>query len=333
MKRAIVAGLGVLVSAVALVLAFARVEWSHGLHLVPRVHAAELRAALAAARPGWLVAFTFFNVGSLVPRAVQLRALARRRDGGAPDLVASYHACAIGLLAQNVLPGRISEAVRVVALRRAGDVSTANAAAAVVFGRVLDLISLILVVCVPSLILARGVTTRLRTVAVVGTAVGVALVVILVVLYRARERLTRAATGLGPRLGTVVGGFLEGLSALGSPRRLWSASAASVAAPLVMAACYASALEAFGMGGLRPGSSLVLVATILFAIAIPSAPSAVGVYHAAVTWLLPTLGASEAQAAAFALVTHALGVVTFTAVGAVSLSKVGAGVFSSATEG
>ena len=56
---------------------------------------------------------------------------------------------------------------------------------------------------------------------------------------------------------------------------------------------------------------------------IPSAPSSVGVYHAAVTWLLPSLGAPLAQAAAFAIVTHAIGVVSFVALGTISLLEVG----------
>src|SRR4051794_13869468 len=153
MKRALLTVVGIAVSAVALVLAFARVELDGGLHLVARVHAADLKAALASARLGWLAAFVVLNVASVLPRAWQLRALARRRDGAAPSFAAAYHACAVAMLAQNVLPARLSEAARVVALGRADDVSPANAAAAVVLGRVLDLIGLILVVCVPSMLL------------------------------------------------------------------------------------------------------------------------------------------------------------------------------------
>src|SRR6478672_5120187 len=173
MKRALVTAVGMVVSAVALVLAFARVELDGGLHLEPRFHLADLKAALAAARLGWLAGFALLNVASVLPRSWQLRTLARRRDGTAPSFVAAYHACAIAMLAQNVLPARLGEAARVVALGRADDVAPANAAAAVVFGRVLDLISLILVVCVPSLLLDVASTRSLRGVATGGTIVGV----------------------------------------------------------------------------------------------------------------------------------------------------------------
>jgi uncharacterized membrane protein YbhN (UPF0104 family) len=327
MNRALVTVGGVLISAVALLLAFARVDLHGGLHLVPRVHAADLKAALTSAHLGWLAGFVVLNLSSVLPRSWQLQTLARRRDGTAPSFVAAYHACAVALLAQNVLPARLSEAARVVALGRADDVSPANAAAAVVFGRVLDLIGLILVVCVPSILLDVPAFHSLHTVAIVGIAVGAALVCLLLFLYRHRARLSARAARLGPRAGRAASGFLDGLSALGAPRRLFAASLASLTAPLVIAACYTCALRAFGMTNLPPGSSLVLVATVLFAIAIPSAPSSVGVYHAAVTWLLPTLGATPAQAAAFAIATHAIGVVSFIALGSISLFKIGGTLF------
>ena len=95
------------------------------------------------------------------------------------------------------------------------------------------------------------------------------------------------------------------------------------AIPIALAATYGAALYAFGLGGLPAGTTLVLVAAILFAIAIPSAPSSVGVFHAVTTWTLTALGAPPARAAAFALVTHAIGVVTFIGLGAVALSELG----------
>jgi uncharacterized protein (TIRG00374 family) len=323
MRRILFAVLGVAVSAVALLLAFADVRFSDGLRIVPRMRLADLRDALASARPGWLAAYLALNLASLLPRALQLRALARRRDGTEPRLAAAWHAYAVGLLAQNLLPARLGEAARVVALGRADDVAPAAAAAAVLFGRVLDLVAIILTACVPSLLLEVGAFPRLRTVAIAGSAVAVALMLMLLLLYRRRDALARLAHRLGPRTGLVVSEFADGLSALGSPERLVEAAASSLATPLLIAASYACALRAFGLGWLPTGSSLVLVATVLLAVAIPSAPSSLGVYHAAVTRLLPRLGAPTAASAAYAIVTHALGVVAFVAVGAYSMARVG----------
>ena len=124
-------------------------------------------------------------------------------------------------------------------------------------------------------------------------------------------------------LGQLVDGFTEGLSALGSRHRLVEASLSTLGIPIALVASYGSALYAFGLGALPTGTTLVLVAAILFAIAIPAAPSSVGVFHAVATWTLIALGAPPARAAAFALVTHAIGVVVFIGLGAIALSELG----------
>src|SRR4051812_26670902 len=98
MKRALLAAGGLVVSAIALVLAFAHVHLDGGLRLEPRVHWVDLKAAMAGARLGWLAAFAVLNVASLLPRAFQLRALVRTRRGGEPSLGAAYHAQAISML-------------------------------------------------------------------------------------------------------------------------------------------------------------------------------------------------------------------------------------------
>jgi hypothetical protein len=67
----------------------------------------------------------------------------------------------------------------------------------------------------------------------------------------------------------------------------------------------------------------VLVATVFLAVALPAAPSSLGTYHAAVIWLLPSLGAPRASAAALALATHALAACAFVAAGSLSLVRVG----------
>ena len=185
--------------------------------------------------------------------------------------------------------------------------------------------ALLLVTCVPSIALglAAADTRAMHVFAAVGSAVAALMVTLLAILYRKRAAV--AAWGHSHRkwLGQLVEGLADGLSALGSRRRLVEASWSTLAIPVALAATYGSALYAFDLGGLPTGTTLVLVAAILFAIAIPSAPSSVGVFHAVTTWTLTALGAAPARAAAFALVTHAIGVVTFIGLGAVALSELG----------
>jgi uncharacterized protein (TIRG00374 family) len=316
---------GLVVSAVALVLAFCDVRVRGGLRLEPRVHLAALATALRGVRLGWLVGYALMNVTTLGLRALQLRALARRRDGTAPRIYVCYQAVAVAMMAQNLFPARLSEALRVVTLARADDVRTASATGAVVFGRVLDLLSLLAAISAPLLLLRLPAAhaRSLRLLATAGLAVAALLVLLLIVFYRRRATLTARAERLWPRLAPVVEGFAEGLSALADPRRLATATLASLVIPLALALSYGCALGAFGLDGLPAGTALVLTAAVLCAIAIPAAPSSLGVYHAAATWTLVSLGAPPASAAAFALATHAIGVVSFVALGGAALAQLG----------
>jgi uncharacterized protein (TIRG00374 family) len=321
----ILAVAGISVSAVALLLAFWRVRFVGGLSVTPRVHLDELATAMRGVRGGWLLAYGALNISTLAIRAFQLEAAARRRDGKAPRWYACYQAVAVGMMAQNVLPARLSEAARVVALTRADDVSAFSATGAVVLARVLDLAALLAVTCVPPLLLdlPAASTRGLRLGAEIGTVAAALLIALLIVLYRRRAALAERASRVRPWLGRLLAEFADGLSAIADRRRLAAVTVTSLAIPITLALQYGAAMLAFGLGGLPSGTTLVLVAAILFAIAIPSAPSSVGVFHAATTFVLVGLGAPAAQAAALALVTHAVGVVTFVVLGAVALMQLG----------
>jgi glycosyltransferase 2 family protein len=316
---------GFIVSGLGFLFAFWRVRFAGGFAVEPKVHLHELAAALGGVRGGWLMLYGALNASTLGIRAFQLQAAARRRDGTAPGWYASYQAVAAGMMAQNVLPARLGEAVRVVALTRADDVSAANATGATVFARVLDLVALLAVTCVPPLVLhlPAASTRGLLVGAEIGTAVAVALVVAVVVFYRRRADVAERAARVRPWLGRVAGEFAEGMSALADRKRLAVSIVSALAIPITLALQYGSAMYAFGLGDLPAGTTLVLVAAILFAIAIPAAPSSVGVFHAVATFVLVGLGAPAPQAAALALVTHAVGVVSFILLGSVALVQLG----------
>jgi uncharacterized membrane protein YbhN (UPF0104 family) len=303
---------GILTSALGLYVAFRRVHWL------------DVRAALAAAEWPWLVVFALLNASTMLTRAVQLMALARKQNGARPALGACYRAVTVGMLAQTILPARLGEAARVVAIVKDGDVPAPHAVGAIALGRVLDLVALLLTTCVPPLVLglAAAAAGAVRAATKIGSIVAIALLVGLSLFYRRREPIARAADGLRPWLGRWVGGLAEGLSALGSPRRLVTLAVSTAIIPLTVAASYGAAANAFGIS-LPAGGALVMVAAVFLAIAVPSAPSAVGVYHAVAGWVLLKFGVAPATAAAFTVSTHAIGVVEFVILGGISFVQLG----------
>jgi uncharacterized membrane protein YbhN (UPF0104 family) len=261
------------------------------------------------------------NLSTLGLRAVQLRAAAKRPDGTPPSLRSCYHAVAVGHLAHTLLPARLGEGARVLALCRAEPIPASSALGAVALGRVCDLYALLAVTCGVPLLFGLPAARLLGLQGPLGVALGLA-AALLALLYGLRRVRTRAVARLGPRIGGMFNSFVDGLSALDSRRRLFALISSSLLIPAFVSLSYRAAFAAFELS-LPSGAALVLVATVFLAIAVPSAPSSLGVYHAAATFVLAAYGAAPARTAAFALCTHALGSIAFIALGGVSLARVG----------
>ena len=147
MKLRVVAlsALGVVVSAAGFLFAFWRVQLRRRRCTSSRAcTSASCARRSAACKPLWLCAFAALNVTTLVLRALPdavAGAAARRHASraGAP----AWQSVTVGMMAQNILPARLSEAARVVALVRADDVRASTVTGALVLGRILDLVALL----------------------------------------------------------------------------------------------------------------------------------------------------------------------------------------------
>jgi len=321
-RTVILVAIGATTSAIGLLLTFARVGWHDGrLTLAARLTLGELGHALLSAEWGWLALAAGLQTLPLLGRALELRGLTRRRDGAPASLRACWHASAIGSAAQAVLPARLGEPARVVALARAGDVRLPEATTAILLGRVLDLPALVLATAVPAIVFGfeRVGGTHLRPLVGAGLTATAATLGALALLHRGRHHLRRLAHRIGPRAARVTEGVTESIGVLASWRRVGAASLGALSVPLAATASFAAALVAFDLEALPRGTSFLLCATTFLAIALPSAPSGIGVYHAAVTMLLTTLGAAAPAATAFAVATHLLGLVINVAAGVPSL--------------
>jgi hypothetical protein len=137
-RTVVMALLGLVVSGAGFLFAFWHVSFHDGVHVTPRVHLAELKTALANAHVVWLLAFAALNVSTLILRAFQTQSLVRRKDGKEPRWYACWQSVAVGMMMQNILPARLSEATRVVALVRAEEVSAAAQAGDAVAQEIMD---------------------------------------------------------------------------------------------------------------------------------------------------------------------------------------------------
>lgn len=288
---------GALVSALFLYLAFRKADLG------------EIRTAFAQARYGALVPVVALMLASLVLRAARWRYLLNpvKRIG----FRSLFHATAIGLMANDLLPARIGEIVRAHVIGERERISRSASFATIVLERLLDGFTLLLFLAV---ILAAGV----RMPGWLGKASIAAIVLYVValaclVLFLARtplvigwgERLVRPLPRR-PRevLLRTLHSFANGLAVLGSSRNLAAAALWSPFVWLPNAAMIHLLLVSFGIH-LSVAVSFLLLVALCIGVMIPSAPGFIGTIQFVCVAVLGLFGVPRGQALSFSIVYHA----------------------------
>jgi len=286
-----------------------------------------LRSALTHADFVWLLPYPIICIVLNVIRGEIWRQLLRRRVTTAQ----AFWAYSVGFLANNVLPFRLGEAVRVVMLAKRCELPIVEVAAAAGLERLLDLavLALLLAAVGPRVAHFPGLMTgAVLVVAIVGLAL-----VAIVMLVRWRDRslaaLERATGWMSDASRQTVAAkwrdLTRGLSILLKP---------SVGVPVTAAAAVVwiltVVLQWLVLRSFQPQAGAVdatfMIAAVSLAIALPAAPGFVGVYHLAGQQALavafPQLYDANTALAA-ATVSHAVSYVTSTALGVIGLSYFG----------
>ena len=264
--------------------------------------------------------------------------LLRREDESAIDAAPMWHSIAIGFAANNTLPFRLGEVLRVGAIARLAPVSFARALSSLVVERLLDalmlvgLLSLSLVmVNLPETIRVKGTplevwTTRLGILGGLALAVGVVialrpgLAVRLAAACTPRGRIREVVTTLAERV-------VAGLAALRDPRRAIPTVLWTLVIWLVNAAAFWVAFAAFNIDVGFAGAML-LQGILVLGIALPQAPGFVGVFEGAIVFTLSLFGVERDVALAYAIAYHVTTFVPITLFGAWSLVTTGLSVRS-----
>jgi uncharacterized protein (TIRG00374 family) len=277
---------------------------------------ADLLASLAGADPLWIALIVPCQWLGLWVRALRWRHLAAPIASEPLPIGALYRATAIGFLAINLFPLRIGELVRPWVLARETDVRGSAALGTLVLERAIDFTVL---AAIGAAVLSAH--TRALPGWVSGGAIAFAVLsaipfVLVLALRRDPdrmiERLTRLARHLPPsvaeRAVDVVAELCRGLVALEGARSIgWVLVHSLVLWGLVIAAPFALGLLAFGIELSASRAVLATYTALVFtalAVAAPSAPGFVGVYHFACRESLALFGVSSATAVAYGTALH-----------------------------
>ena len=276
----------------------------------------EVGRALASANPFWLLLMMPINVLALWSRSVRWRYLTGSlRDGGLP-IGALFRATAVGFMTINILPLRIGELARPWLLARETGVRGSAAIGTVVIERAIDFTTIALIGAGVLFFHTQALPAWVRSGAFV-FAIIACIPFAMVVGLRLREEATLAVlariVGLlpqnaGAQVLDVVQELCRGITALKGARSMFMVAVHSALLwGLITPAPFLLALFAFRIE-LAPGDAILAMYTSMvftaLAVAAPSAPGFLGVYHFACREALNLFGISSAIAVAYGTAAH-----------------------------
>ena len=307
-------------------LAVGLLVWAlRGVHLSEVVHLIRDSDPWPIALGVVLASLTF------VIRLIRWRLLLRDESGAPLKPWPLWHAVAIGFMANNVLPFRAGELVRVFAATKLSGARFTATMSSIAVERVFDGLAVISLLAagllasdLPSNAVVGGVSLAHATKVAGLLSLGALLVAVAIVAFPlAAERVVRGVLPAGKlvdRLISMIEGINHGLASLRSPGLLAGVIFWSVAHWLLNGAALWVMFAAFdipvGFGG-----ALVLQGVLAIGITVQLTPGFVGQFEAATVAGLALYGIPNDVASSYALVFHGSTFLPITLAGAWSLAR------------
>jgi uncharacterized protein (TIRG00374 family) len=283
----------------------------------------EVREAIGRANPAWILAGVVAAVVGVTMRSERWRALFPPESR--PRAVPTFWASQVGLLANNVLPVRAGELVRVLALSRESGLRRTAVLATVVVERVFDLaVIALLQLAVASYLPDAPVARRFTLLALAILAVTALVVAVLAITPARRVAgafLLRLPI-LRSRGGVLIDSLRTGLAALRNRQIAAGALLWTLASWLVLTVSGWCVIQAFDLD-LPWHAALFLIVAVTFAQAVPSSAGSIGVFELAARSALVAYGVPPAVALSAGLVLHAVSALPFIVLGAVGMARLG----------
>lgn len=229
----------------------------------------------------------------------------------------TFSAFMLGLFGLNVIPARLGEYLRIIALGKNSSVSQSSLIATVVFERVIDglvilMMFLAAVVLQPAVLGAGSESPIRREFLLMIPAIFFVVLMVLFAIWKKPDACERAVEKIGRRLGRlgallpgITRRFRDGLVIFSHPVRLMFYIILCFGAWLTYTVYlyFNFKLMHFPLG---VGAAMVVMTATVVGAMIPAAPGFVGTYHAFCTWALVSMGIPKAEAFTFSVVTHAV---------------------------
>jgi uncharacterized protein (TIRG00374 family) len=302
------------------------------------LHSVNLRtvaAEIVRAQPDWLALSLATMFANLAIRALRWQYLLEPL--GVATFANAFRATAVGFAASSVLPARAGEIIRPYFLARHERMSATGAFATIILERLLDLVTVLMLLAAFVFLFGQGVATGNPTlfaaVKWAGAGATVASLGALVMLFMlagnperlatAMRRFERAApSAFAGMISRIVQKFARGLGTIRRPGRLFVALAWSFPLWLSIDVGIWAIAVAFGFNVPFTGSFLI-VPLLTLGVLVPT-PGAIGGFHEAFRLGVTVFyGVPDDAAVAAALVLHAFSVLPSLFLGLFFAARVG----------
>ncbi|HEX6629127.1 MAG TPA: lysylphosphatidylglycerol synthase transmembrane domain-containing protein [Gemmatimonadaceae bacterium] len=246
-----------------------------------------------------------------------------------------WHATAIGMMVNNVVPARAGEIARAYALTREAPVPFAASIASLAVDRLFDAIVLLLLAATALLdpSLSNSVTLIGRPLSAFATSAGTVVLILIAVLYglvffpdqllRVFELFARRVSpALEERGRGMLQTFFQGLSVLRSPTRFAAVFGWTIAHWMLNAVGFWLSFRAVGIDA-PFSAALFLQAFIALGTAVPALPGFFGVFEYMSVQGLAIYGVDREQAATWAIGYHLFSFIPITLIGAYYFTRLG----------
>ena len=295
------------------------------------VHLSEVIAHLRNAHLAPLVAAVVVATLTYPLRLVRWRLLLRAADGSPLPAAPLWHAVAIGFMANNILPFRAGELVRLLAASRLAGVRFSSVLSSVAVERIFDALAVVALFSVallasdlpPDVAIGRVSVRHAAQAAGMMGVVALAGAVLVVSFPLAAERLVRSLLPSGKlteRLVALIEGVRHGLAVLRSPSLLAGTVVWSLVLWLTNGLAFFVAFKAFDIPVGFLGA-LLMQGVLVLGISVQLTPGFVGQFEAAIVAALALYRVPNDLASSYAIAFHATTFVPIILLGAWSLAR------------
>ena len=283
----------------------------------------------------WLFAAATFCATAIFALRVRRWGIILEPVVGVLPFAPLWHATAIGMMVNNVVPARAGEIARAYALTREAPVPFATSIASLAVDRLFDVIVLLFLAATALLdpSLSTSVTLVGRPLSSFAASAGAVVLILIAVLYGLvffphqllrlfelfARRVSPAVEERGRRL---LQGFFQGLSVLRSPTRFAAVFGWTVAHWMLNALGFWLSFRAVGINA-PFSAALFLQAFIALGTAVPALPGFFGVFEYMSVQGLAIYGIDRELAATWAIGYHLFSFIPITLIGAYYFTRLG----------